>query len=139
MYTELGLQRIEAQHSLSLSRQLGTPNIASKGKLLSRTALVPLRLYPSTHPLRLESEKNKKPLIQEIEPQANVSGKKNGKSKIEDVKPKGILKNASNPPTPSTTRSAQEVLQPTGLRPKFDWKKEDASSLAYLELLTVYL
>ncbi|PFH49998.1 hypothetical protein AMATHDRAFT_96732, partial [Amanita thiersii Skay4041] len=42
---ELALQRIEAQTGLALSRQIGTPNIASKGKLTPRTVHVPTRLF----------------------------------------------------------------------------------------------
>ncbi|KAH9922346.1 pre-RNA processing PIH1/Nop17-domain-containing protein [Epithele typhae] len=38
---ELAFEQIEAQHGLLLSRQIGTPNIASKGKLWPRAALVP--------------------------------------------------------------------------------------------------
>ncbi|KAF8154081.1 pre-RNA processing PIH1/Nop17-domain-containing protein [Crassisporium funariophilum] len=38
---ELALQRIEAQTSLTLSREIATPNITSKGKLLPRTVHLP--------------------------------------------------------------------------------------------------
>ncbi|CAA7261955.1 unnamed protein product [Cyclocybe aegerita] len=41
---ELALQRIEAQTGLSLSRNIATPNIASKGKLLPRTVQIPASL-----------------------------------------------------------------------------------------------
>ncbi|KAJ7058273.1 pre-RNA processing PIH1/Nop17-domain-containing protein [Mycena amicta] len=43
---ELSLQRVEAQTSLVLSREIATPNIASKGKLLPRTAVIPSVLPP---------------------------------------------------------------------------------------------
>lgn len=46
---ELALQHIEAQTTLVLSRQIGTPNIASKGKPRSRRVLVPAALYPPDH------------------------------------------------------------------------------------------
>ncbi|GAW01721.1 Protein interacting with Hsp90 1 [Lentinula edodes] len=38
---ELSVQRIEAQTQLVLSRQIGTPNIAAKGKLQPRTVSIP--------------------------------------------------------------------------------------------------
>lgn len=44
---ELALQRVEAQTTLVLSRQIGIPNIASKGKLQSRRVSVPVALYPN--------------------------------------------------------------------------------------------
>ncbi|KAG8215273.1 pre-RNA processing PIH1/Nop17-domain-containing protein [Butyriboletus roseoflavus] len=47
---ELALQRVEAQTTLILSRQIGTPNIASKGNLQSRRVLVPVALYYPGHP-----------------------------------------------------------------------------------------
>ncbi|KAI0656340.1 hypothetical protein C8Q70DRAFT_1056885 [Cubamyces menziesii] len=43
-FPELAFQRIEAQWGLQLSRQIGTPNIASKGKLPPRSVLVPTAL-----------------------------------------------------------------------------------------------
>ncbi|KAJ2934740.1 hypothetical protein H1R20_g2347, partial [Candolleomyces eurysporus] len=41
---ELGLQRIEGQTGLTLSRNIGTPNIAAKGKLQPRTVRIPTAL-----------------------------------------------------------------------------------------------
>lgn len=120
----MGIQRIEAQHSVALSRQLGTPNIASKGKLAPRTALVPLRLYPAGHPIRTESEKQQKALIQEIEPQTKQFATKDDKAKARDAKPKGILKNTTRVTAGPSTKSVEEVPQQTGLRPKLDWINE---------------
>ncbi|KAJ7160820.1 hypothetical protein C8R46DRAFT_1284553 [Mycena filopes] len=57
--SQLGLQRIEAQTSLVLSRQISVPNIASKGKLLPRTAYIPSSLSTATAA--------NAPLIEEIE------------------------------------------------------------------------
>ncbi|KAF5325404.1 hypothetical protein D9619_009678 [Psilocybe cf. subviscida] len=45
---ELALQRIEGQTGLILSREIRTPNIASKGKLLPRTATIPASLLVET-------------------------------------------------------------------------------------------
>lgn len=92
---ELALQRIEAQTSLVLSRQISTPNIASKGKLLPRTVLVPSAIPAAPH---------KRPLIEEISsssPAVAVSG--HAKS---DAPAKGILKptTASAPPSTTTSR-----------------------------------
>ncbi|KAI6161566.1 PIH1 family [Pisolithus thermaeus] len=59
---ELAFQRIEAQTSIILSRQIGTPNIAFKGKLQARQVMVPASLYPPSHPNHSVPAK----LIQEI-------------------------------------------------------------------------
>jgi hypothetical protein len=85
---ELAFQRIEAQTSGSilLSRQIGTPNIASKGKLEPRTVQIPRVLYPDGHPNRI------------LVGQPNASGKKGLIEVVEEgdgkrkEKGKGILK-----------------------------------------------
>ncbi|KAI0087601.1 pre-RNA processing PIH1/Nop17-domain-containing protein [Irpex rosettiformis] len=119
---ELGIQRIEDQHSVALSRHLGTPNIASKGKLAPRTVLVPLRLYPEAHPLRQESAKRKVSLIQEVDSQTVPTSTHESK----ESKPKGILKNTANansknPPSGSGSERADTKAN---VRPNFDWVKE---------------
>ncbi|OJA09138.1 hypothetical protein AZE42_02310 [Rhizopogon vesiculosus] len=68
---ELSLQRVEAQTSLLLSRQVGTPNIASKGKPQSRQVLVPGPLFPPGHPHHKSDTKTN--LIQELDPPADAS------------------------------------------------------------------
>ncbi|KAJ3553047.1 hypothetical protein NM688_g3826 [Phlebia brevispora] len=122
---ELGLQRIEAQHSLLLSRQLGTPNIASKGKLQPRSALVPLILYPETHPLRAENKAKR--LIEEIEPLPS-SSQREGKVPVSQestpsLAPKSILK---KPAPMQEVPKRQEKAKSTGKseRPKFEWAKD---------------
>ncbi|KIY53710.1 hypothetical protein FISHEDRAFT_26859, partial [Fistulina hepatica ATCC 64428] len=55
---ELSLQNVEAQSGQSLSRQIGTPNIASKGKVMSRTVRIPQRS---------EESSSERPKIEEIE------------------------------------------------------------------------
>ncbi|KAJ7584911.1 pre-RNA processing PIH1/Nop17-domain-containing protein [Mycena floridula] len=73
---ELALQRIEAQTPLVLSREIGTPNIAAKGKLLPRKVNLPSKKsVPSTT----------KPLIEEISASKPSTG----------LNPKGILKGLS--------------------------------------------
>jgi hypothetical protein len=105
---ELALQRIEAQHSLALSRQIGTPNIACKGKLAHRTASVPLALFPVSHVLRAEAERNQAKLIEEVDVVA-PSGVAQ-----DTAKPKGILKNVS--PNVSATPNLD--------RPGFEWTRD---------------
>ncbi|OJT01579.1 PIH1 domain-containing protein 1 [Trametes pubescens] len=72
---ELAFQRIETQYGLQLSRQIGTPNIAAKGKLAPRTVSVPTALLspaPSPSPLSADvplvnpAGKPSKPLIEEV-------------------------------------------------------------------------
>lgn len=77
---ELAIQRIEAQYSLALSRQVGTPNIPAKGKLQARTVVIPLQLYSNDHPVRSDVEKLAPPsggrkLIEEIEPSSLSNNK----------------------------------------------------------------
>ncbi|KIM41697.1 hypothetical protein M413DRAFT_27292 [Hebeloma cylindrosporum] len=72
---ELALQRIEAQSGLALSRNIGTPNIASKGKLLPRTVQVPAAMLPALTgaPSAIQSPTQipSKPLIQEVSAPTN--------------------------------------------------------------------
>ncbi|KAG2152807.1 pre-RNA processing PIH1/Nop17-domain-containing protein [Suillus clintonianus] len=65
---ELALQRVESQTSLLLSRQIGTPNIASKGKPVSRQVLVPELLFPPHH------KPDTKSLVQELASTPTVKG-----------------------------------------------------------------
>ncbi|KAF8064117.1 pre-RNA processing PIH1/Nop17-domain-containing protein [Lyophyllum atratum] len=111
---ELALQRIEAQTSLTLSRQIGTPNIASKGKLSPRTVFIPSFLIAETSDSKatVGSPTPKKSLIQEVTPATSS-----------DFKPKGILKAASSPTTTSPILSANKSQQ---LRPTWSWSKEDS-------------
>ncbi|KIK37957.1 hypothetical protein CY34DRAFT_108871 [Suillus luteus UH-Slu-Lm8-n1] len=86
---ELALQRIESQTSLSLSRQIGMPNIASKGKPVSRQMLVPGLLIPPHNKSDARTT-----LIQELaSPTTSASA----------PGPKEILKSASNTHTPTWT------------------------------------
>ncbi|KAJ6463336.1 hypothetical protein C8R45DRAFT_841164 [Mycena sanguinolenta] len=100
---QLALQRIEAQTSLVLSRQISTPNIASKGKLHPRTVLIP-SVVPTAP--------NKRPLIEEISPSAPVA------VNDKNAPVKGILK--SNAP-PSTATP--------GVRPTWSWSKSASGSI----------
>ncbi|GJE95821.1 pre-RNA processing PIH1/Nop17-domain-containing protein [Phanerochaete sordida] len=105
---ELALQRIEAQHGLQLSREIGTPNIASKGKLAPRSALVPLALLPEAHALRVQADKAPKKLVEEILPSDSAVAKPDV-----SAPPKSILKRVAN----TDALQAQE-------RPVFEWTKD---------------
>ncbi|KAH9893966.1 pre-RNA processing PIH1/Nop17-domain-containing protein [Cubamyces lactineus] len=126
---ELAFQRIEAQWGLQLSRQIGTPNIASKGKLPPRSVLVPTALLsPALSPSPSSSSSAAaataetpaaaaaKPLIEELgdvstpEPKAFSSGP-----------PKSILKNNASP--------SQAVPSPTPRVPDLSWSKTDDGRL----------
>lgn len=113
-HSELALQRVEVQHNLSLSRQIGTPNIASKGKLAPRTALVPLALFPVSHALRANAAANQKKLIEEVNVAAEATRAPSSRI-AEPAKPKGILKNGTENPTQVPTQGT----------PKFEWTKDD--------------
>ncbi|KAH0579754.1 Protein interacting with Hsp90 1 [Termitomyces sp. J132] len=101
---ELALQRIEAQTSLVLSRQIGTPNIVSKGKLLPRTVNIPSSLLTegSTHSI-LPAPSTTHQLIQEVSPPVAPSS----------TKPKGILKSAST-----------STLKERSSTPTWSWSKD---------------
>ncbi|KAJ6596766.1 PIH1 family [Mycena sp. CBHHK59/15] len=108
----LALQRIEAQTSLVLSRQISTPNIASKGKLLPRTVLIPSFLS-SSPPIA-----QKKPLIEEVASNSSKS----------DASTKGILK-----PTTAASTPKLPVQKPkpgtAPLRPTWSWSSADSGSI----------
>ncbi|EGO20361.1 hypothetical protein SERLADRAFT_453038 [Serpula lacrymans var. lacrymans S7.9] len=85
---ELSFQRIEAQASIVLSRQISTPNIASKGKPQRRTIHISPTLYPPGH----ANHRSAPVLIEEVAPgQEAVPKIKNKSAKA----PKGILKETS--------------------------------------------
>ncbi|KAG1736202.1 pre-RNA processing PIH1/Nop17-domain-containing protein [Suillus lakei] len=89
---ELALQRVESQTSILLSRQIGSPNIASKGKPVARQVLVPGLLFPPGHPHHKSD--TKAILVQELaSPTATAPA----------PRAKGILKSASNTHTPTWT------------------------------------
>ncbi|KAJ6524476.1 PIH1 family [Mycena capillaripes] len=119
---ELALQRIEAQTSLVLSRQISTPNIASKGKLLPRTVLIPSSVPTPTGP--------KKPLIQELDPPAAaVKGNKSDAA----VTTKGILKATADAPAPPPRPT------PSASRPTWSWAKATSGAIEitiHIPLLT---
>lgn len=74
--TEIALERVEDKSGLTLSREIATPNIASKGALEPRTVSIPTAL-PAP-----------KPLIQEV-------SSSDAPSTPRTTTPKGILKSSS--------------------------------------------
>ena len=65
--SELALQQIEAQNPISLSRNIGTPNISSKSILEHQAVSVPLAFFPPGHHHRALLDKSPaKKLIEEI-------------------------------------------------------------------------
>jgi hypothetical protein len=104
-FTELGLQRLEAQTSLVLSRQIGTPNIASKGKLFPRTVSIPSFLAGDSS----VSRTTVRPLIQEVAPEATP------KEHPFNKKIKGILKSdwSQKHSTPSNHKASSSRHTPT--------------------------
>lgn len=121
--SELSFQRIEAQSQLVLSRQIGMPNIAAKGKLQPRTVSIPSFLAPPVSEAKAaetrqpNSDSMKKPLIEEIIT-TNTSG--SGSEAIPAVKKqKGILKSSSTP-----ALQAKSVQTPT-----WSWFRSDSDRL----------
>ncbi|KAK7039143.1 hypothetical protein VNI00_010047 [Paramarasmius palmivorus] len=105
---ELSLQRIEAQTGLLLSRNIGTPNIAAKGKLEPRTVSIPSFLASKSS--SEASHVAKKPLIEEITPAESEAVKK----------PKGILKTTQQP-SPVAPRPSQIQQIPL----QWSWSKQN--------------
>ena len=121
--TELALQRLEEQTSLVLSRQIGTPNIASKGKLLPRTVSIPSFLAGDTADSRTKATSISGPLIQEITVETTSSTSSTQQSF--NRKMKGILKSTSSQP-----RSTSSVPKADGSRVTWSWSRaEDRISI----------
>jgi hypothetical protein len=82
--TECALRQIETQHSLSLSRTLGTPNITSKGVLKRREVSIPISLFPLGHHHRpsADDESPRKKLIEEVTSRPAISSGVDGPIKL---------------------------------------------------------
>ncbi|KAF9526056.1 pre-RNA processing PIH1/Nop17-domain-containing protein [Crepidotus variabilis] len=152
---ELALQRIEVQYGLSLSRSIGTPNIASKGQLVARTVHIPAALLATTTTTKKEKEKatstenavrittgssihsaapTSTPLIQEISTKSS-SGKS---SEVSLPGLRGILTtskktSASIPPASASAHArAQPRIPNTVTTSPLEWlwtKQEDSGKL----------
>jgi hypothetical protein len=80
---EWALQEIEAQNSISLSRTLGTPNIASKGVLEQRAVSIPVALFPPGHKSRPLLDKSPpKNLIEEVTSSPATASKVEGPNEL---------------------------------------------------------
>lgn len=82
--TECALRQIETQHSISLSRSLGTPNISSKGALERRDVSVPVSLFPPDYHHRpsVVDESPRKKLIEEVTSSPTITSEVDGPNKI---------------------------------------------------------
>ncbi len=87
--SELALEHVEAKANMQLSRQIGTPNISSKGKLEPRSVLIPNALLDPSQPLGPKSSKKPKALVQELTTELK-SQKETDLNKAQN--PKSILK-----------------------------------------------
>ncbi|KAH6916282.1 hypothetical protein BKA70DRAFT_1395888 [Coprinopsis sp. MPI-PUGE-AT-0042] len=112
LWTELALQRIEAQTGLTLSRKIGRPNIAAKGKLKPRTVRIPTVLLQGADSLG-EDEAPKAAIIE---------------AKREAKEVKGILKKSgTNEKAPAKAKKpAVEVISSTEVQENeadenYDW------------------
>lgn len=127
-FVELALQRVEAQSSLRLSRTLGTPNIASKGKLGPRTVDIPLALFPPSHHLHQSAEavkaKPAKKLIEEVTPETTPSGSSTtpngGSSKNDNADTSLSVKRIE---TEATNRDANVSME----TPMWSWRRDSES------------
>lgn len=63
---ELALEHVEEKTHITLSRQIGTPNIASKGKLEPRTVLMPGALVDPDSASKTPAASRSEPLVQEL-------------------------------------------------------------------------
>ncbi|KAF8235054.1 hypothetical protein L208DRAFT_1451461 [Tricholoma matsutake] len=117
---ELALQRLEAQTSLVLSRQIGTPNIASKGKLLPRTVSMPAFLFGnSAISQTVTASVPGGPLIQEVAPEAPLI---TSQEQPFNKQTKGILKSDSS--SQQAIPSIRKANSPSHVRSPWSWSKE---------------
>lgn len=112
--TECALRRIETQHSISLSRTLGTPNITSKGDLKRREVSVPVSLFPLGHHHRpsVDDESPHKRLVEEVTSRPTISSGVDGPIKLASsgrIRPDDAVTSHSNSTgeTPTWTWSQQ--------------------------------
>jgi len=148
--TELALQRIEAQSGLTLSRSIGTPNIASKGKLLPRTVHVPASLLSGSRSKVFDKVEGAKrePLIQEVfgehapvtqpiqpspvAPPPKDQSRKSAVSGEKDTLPglRGILKKGSTKSSTSRPSDEKPLLRVDARAPlQWTWSKDESGKL----------
>lgn len=129
IHPELALEHVESKISVYLSRQIGTPNIASKGKLESRTVLIPNRMLYKAGSKEADAAKvqAKKPLIEEIparrtDPGTNTADKVKAvepeKEKVKtSEKPKSILKSTSSTSLAEKATAKRPLIEDITMEP----------------------
>ncbi|KAI0790926.1 pre-RNA processing PIH1/Nop17-domain-containing protein [Abortiporus biennis] len=122
---ELAMQRIESQTSVLLSRQIGTPNIKSKGTLEPRSVLIPINLYPTTHPLSSSQSQPKSGVSKLIEEISETSGKK---------EVKGILKNVTGAASTKNDIKIEELGEGDIEWPRMKWTREKEGDKEWLKI-----
>ncbi|KZP06871.1 hypothetical protein FIBSPDRAFT_876069 [Athelia psychrophila] len=122
---ELALQRIEAQShagGLQLSRQIGTPNLASKGALVPRRVQIPTALFAgASSPTAVAPD-----ALNITGTGTGAAGKAKGKKLIEEVEvegppnSKGILKGEekNGSAKAKTKTNVKGILKPAPVPPK---------------------
>ena len=112
MRAELALEHVEEKAHMTLSRQIGTPNIVSKGKLEPRTVLMPRSLVePGSAPDRTKPDTRASPLIQEISTDSGPSKdnyKKGGANGSSDKTNESSSKSSS-----TNQRPLKSILKPS--------------------------
>ncbi|TDL26793.1 hypothetical protein BD410DRAFT_782854 [Rickenella mellea] len=101
---ELALEHVEEKAKITLSRQISTPKIASKGKLDPRTVLIPNSLLSSGP---ASSTAARKILVEELP--ASTKGSVKGKEK-EVHQPKSILRSKPSQSSVTNGKSATKPL-----------------------------
>ena len=111
---------MEAQSSLVLSRQIATPNIASKGKISPRTVSIPSFLAGDSAVNQTTATSIPRPLIQEVG--LHAVSPIPSKEQSFDKRMKGILKsNSTQRSTPSMHKANTSKHQ----RPSWSWSKTE--------------
>jgi len=118
---ELALEHVEEKAHIALSRQIGTPNIASKGKLEPRTVLIPTSLLAGSSTQGKAVISESKPLIREVT-EASSKGSFKQSTSSGHTPSKSILKKSSAPSTsqlestsitiPNTTAAGSKTSRP---------------------------
>jgi len=114
---ELALEHVEAKANMQLSRQIGTPNIPSKGKLEPRSVLIPNALLDPSQPLRPNLSKKPKPLVQELSTESKSLETIKETETTTQAPPKPILKQttvSTNSRTPMIQELDGDILRQSG-------------------------
>ena len=102
MWIELALEHVEEKTGCTLSREIGTPNIAAKGQVEPRRVRMPRSLVERSSSAKSKSKEKSSEkssgLIQEVESSSTSAKPNTGTASKPDSKPKSILKNASAKP-----------------------------------------